>query len=181
MFASRNLKLVRPEVRIDGGECDTANALEVPGCRSVPVLHVEVDGRQGDKEEKKPGKSIHCHCQGADHPEEVGQEDVEDEWEAVVHCGEIAGEPVEDLPDWSRVKEDNLPPHNTFQKLLMNGPSRNDTSKSKEERSHEGEKRVCNGNGTVDCEVISNCCCLRVAVMASKIDIEHCVKRDVGL
>ena len=43
-----NLKLVRPEVRIDGGERDAADALEVPGGRPVPMLHVQVDGRQGE-------------------------------------------------------------------------------------------------------------------------------------
>ena len=48
MKPHKHVNLVGPEVRIDGGECDAANTLEVPGGRPVTVLHVQVDGRQGD-------------------------------------------------------------------------------------------------------------------------------------
>ena len=124
---------------IDRGESDTANALEVPGGRSVPVLHVQIDPGQGQQDQQQPGQGVHCHRQGAEHPEEVGEEDVQDERQVVVNGGEVAGEPVENLTDRSGVEEHNLPSDDTFQKLLMNCPGRNDPSESEEKGSHERE------------------------------------------
>ena len=44
----------------------------------------------------------------SNNPKELSQEDVEDEWQAVVHSVQVGAEPVENPAQRSRVEESNL-------------------------------------------------------------------------
>ncbi len=78
-------------MRVDGGQGHRAYALEVARGGPVPPLDAEVEDGEREEEEADEGKGVDGDDDRTDHAEEIGQENVQDEGQAVVHCVQITG------------------------------------------------------------------------------------------
>lgn len=70
---------------VNGRQGDTVEALELPGCESVIALNEEIHDSQREQDQSNPRQAVGHYHQHAQEPVDVGQEDVEDEWQAVIH------------------------------------------------------------------------------------------------
>ena len=68
-------------------------------------LDVDVEDGQGEQHGTDPGDGVDGDNEWFNHPEHVGQEDIEDEGEAVIHCAQVTAEPVKNLTEGSHIKE----------------------------------------------------------------------------
>ncbi len=82
-------------MRVDGGQRHRADPLEVARGGPEPPLDAEVEDGEREEEEADKGQGVDGDDDGADHAEEVGEENVQDEGQAVVHCVQITGKPEE--------------------------------------------------------------------------------------
>ena len=100
---------------VDGGHGHAADPLEVPGGWSVPGLDVDVEEGQGEQHGADPGDGVDGDNEWFNHTDHVGQEDIEDEGEAVVHCAQVTAEPVKNLTEESHIKEFDFAFYHSFQ------------------------------------------------------------------
>ena len=68
-------------------------------------LDVDVEDGQGEQHGTDPGDGVDGDHEWFNHPEHVGQEDIEDEGEAAVLCAQVTAEPVKNLTEGSHIKE----------------------------------------------------------------------------
>lgn len=90
---------------IDGGQSEAAQALQLPRRVPVKLLGPVVEQGQRKQGQEDPGKAVAYHQQHAQQVEHSGQQDVEDEGQAVVHTIQVRREAVEDAAHWGGVEE----------------------------------------------------------------------------
>jgi len=101
-------------VRVDGGQGHRADALEVAGGGPIAPLDAEVEDGEREEEEADEGEGVDGDDNRADNAEESGEENVQDEGEAVVHCVQITGE-SEENKDLSYMRDSIKMPFLYFQ------------------------------------------------------------------
>ena len=79
-----------------------------PGRQIPPPRHTEQHGAD-------PGDGVDGDNEWFNHPEHVGQEDIEDEGEAAVLCTQVTAEPVKNLTEGSHIKEFVFAFYHSFQ------------------------------------------------------------------
>ena len=82
------------KVGVDGRQRDGADAFELARGGPIAALDVEVDDGEGEEEEADEWEGVDGDDDGANDPEQVCEEDVEDEGQAVVHRVQVAGKPA---------------------------------------------------------------------------------------
>lgn len=90
---------------IDRGQREAAQALQLPGRVAVEILGAEVEEGQREQGQKDPGQPVAHHQQRPQQVEDHGQQDVEDEGQAVIHAVQVGGEAVEDAARRGGVEE----------------------------------------------------------------------------
>ncbi len=82
-------------MRVDRGQGHRADAFEVARGGPIAPLDAEVDDGEREEEEADEGEGVDGDDDRADHAEESGEENVQDEGEGVVHCVQITGKSEE--------------------------------------------------------------------------------------
>lgn len=92
-------------MRVEGRQREAGQALELAGCVPVEGLRTVVEHGQGQQRQEDPGEAVAHDHERAQQVEGVGEQDVEDERQAVVHGVEVRGEAVEDAAHRGGVEE----------------------------------------------------------------------------
>lgn len=92
-------------MRIEGRQREAGQALELAGRVPVEGLRTVVERGQGQQRQEDPGEAVAHDHEHAQQVEGVGEQDVEDERQAVVHGVQVRGEAVEDAAHRRGVEE----------------------------------------------------------------------------